>query len=188
MSAAPALPCVLAVATATAGPSLPVWRTRPLDGLAFYRRHTLRLLQQYLQTSMMLGRTPCILGNTLARGRASSVRMRTFEDLLIFIFDVEKCLRQLDRVSQSVVARIALEDFSPEETAHILHESERTIHRIYGAAMDRLTCLFLENQLLLPPEENLSRGAQEIESNDTTKQTTYRPETAKKDGSVILPT
>jgi hypothetical protein len=174
MSAVPVLGCVLRAAAATTEQSLPVWRRRPVDGLAFYRKHTLDLLQRYLETSMVLGRSPCILGRTVMRGRASSVRMRTFEDLLIFVFDVEKCLKQLDQASQTVVARMALEDFSPGETAHILHESERTIHRIYAAAMDRLTRLFLENELLTTPGENLSRETEETESNNTRKQVTYK--------------
>lgn len=174
MSAVPVLGCVLRAAAATDERSLPVGRRRPVDGLAFYRKHTLGLLQRYLETSMAVGRSPCILGRTVMRGRASSVRMRTFEDLLIFVFDVEKCLKQLDQASQTVLARMALENFSPSETAHILHESERTIHRIYAAAMDRLTHLFLQNELLTAPGDTLSRGADETESNNTRKHATYQ--------------
>jgi hypothetical protein len=48
---------------------------------------------------MEMGRTPSLLGNTIFRGRASSYRMRTFEDCIIFIFDVEKCLKRLDAES-----------------------------------------------------------------------------------------
>lgn len=150
MSAALAMPCVLNSAQAAAEQPLPVWRTRPIDGVAFYRRHTEALLRRYLATSMELGRTPCILGNMVFRGRVSSYRLRSFEDLVIFLFDVEKCLKQLSRVSREVVAHIALEDYSPTETASLMAESPRSVSRIYGEALDRLTRLFLEVHLLQP--------------------------------------
>jgi hypothetical protein len=177
MSVVLAVSCILPVASAVADSSLPVWRARPIGGLVFYRRHTLTLLRRYLGASMELGRTPCILGVTVFRARVSSRRLRTFEDLVIFVIDVENCLRQLDRVSQSVVAHMALEDCTPAQTATLLHESERTIHRIYGTAMDRLTRLFLENQLLEPPPEKLSRECAKLQSNDSTKQVTYTTQT-----------
>ncbi|HEX4037899.1 MAG TPA: hypothetical protein VHX37_07555 [Acidobacteriaceae bacterium] len=189
MSALLAMPCILREAVAVADSALPhaalpVWRARPNSGLAFYRKHTLALLTRYLHTSMELGRAPCILGRTVLRGRVTNCRLRTLEDLLIFVFDVEKCLKMLDRASQAVIAHIALEDYTPAETADILRESERTIHRIYGAAMDRLTRLFLETGLLALPEPGLSRGIEEIERNEPTKQTTYLAVTRKKVGSV----
>lgn len=168
-----ALPWILSSARAVADAALPVWRVRPTEGLSFYRKHTLEILSRYLYTSMELGRSPCILGRTVFRGRVSHCRLRTLEDLMIFVFDVEKSLSKLDGVSQSVLARMVLEDYTPAETAAILEESERTIHRIYVAAMDRLTQLFLETGLLEVPEENLSSGPEEIESNDATKQSTY---------------
>jgi hypothetical protein len=70
-----------------------------LGGTAFYRRRTENLLRRYMRASMEMGRTPSLLGNTIFRGRASSYRMRTFEDCIIFIFDVEKCLKRLDAES-----------------------------------------------------------------------------------------
>jgi hypothetical protein len=88
---------------------------------------------------------------------------------------VEKILRRLDSISQSVVAHIALQDYTTAQTACLLHESERTVHRIYCAAMDRLTGFFLENGLIVSPDKNLSRGSREIKSNKTRKQMSYRP-------------
>lgn len=166
MSAALALPLVLESARAVAQPELPLGRPRPLGGVAFYRRHTEALLHRYLMTSMEIGRAPCVLGNVVFRGRVTSYRMQSFEDQIIFVFDVEKCLKRLDRVSQEVVAHIALEDYTPQETAGLMIESLRSVARIYSEAIDRLTRLFLETGLLDPNVENLSRGEAEIQSNE----------------------
>lgn len=150
MSAAHALPWVLPEIAAVADASLPVARPRPLEGFAFYRKHVVGLLRRYLQISMEVGRTPCVLGTMVFRGRVSSYRMQTFEDRVIFIFDVEKCLKQLDRISQEVIAHMILEDYTSFETAALTGESVRSVARIYGAALDRLTRLFLEYRLLDP--------------------------------------
>jgi hypothetical protein len=161
MSAAPAVPLTIETAWAVAETGLPVSRIRPIDGYAFYRRHTIALLRRYLQVSMELGRTPCVLGNVVFRGRVSSYRMSTFEDLLIFVFDIEKCLKQLNRASQSVIAHMVLEDYTALETAAITGESLRSVTRLYGETLDRLTRQFLQFGLLKPDVENLSRGEAE---------------------------
>jgi hypothetical protein len=166
MSAALATPCVIGTAHAVTQPERPTVRSRTIAGYAFYRKHTVALLRRYLRVSMELGRTPSILGNVVFRGRASSYRMTTFEDLLIFVFDIEKCLKRLDRASQTVVARMVLEDYTAAETAAITSDSERSVMRIYGEALDRLTREFLEFGLLDPNVENLSRGEAKNESNN----------------------
>lgn len=150
MSAAAVFSCILPTARAVASADLPVARPRPIDGVAFYRQHTVGLLERYLRTSMQVGRVPCVLGNMSFRSRVSSYRMTTFEDRVIFIFDVEKCLKRLDGRAQEVVARIALENYSPMETAALTGESVRSVARVYGAALDRLTQLFLACELLQP--------------------------------------
>lgn len=165
MSAAPAMPFVLEEAQAVAETATPVARPRPIESLAFYRKHTIALLRRYLRTSMEIGRAPCVLGNMVFRGRMSSYPLRSFEDQVIFVFDVEKGLKQLDGVSQQVVAHIALEEFSPLETATLMGDSERSIWRIYGQALDRLTRTFLAYSLLDPNVENLSRGRAINQSN-----------------------
>lgn len=154
MSAAPAFACVLQTASAVASGDLPVARPRPIDGMALYRKHTVALLRRYLAVSMEMGRTPCVLGNIVFRGRVSSYRIASFEDLVIFIFDVEKCLKRLDAASQAAVAHIALEDYTLEETAAMTGISLRSMIRIYGSALDRLTRWFLECGLLQSKFEN----------------------------------
>lgn len=152
MSAALAFPLVLDAAQAVASTDLPAARARIVKGYAFYRRHSAALLRRYFRVSMELGRTPCLLGKMVFRGRVSSYRLKTFEDLLIFVLDVEKCLKQLDGSSQTVIAHTVLEDYTAVETASIMKESERSVERIYAQALDRLTRQFLHLGLLDPKQ------------------------------------
>jgi len=168
MSAALAMPCILSTAEAFAETGLPVWRPKPIEGLAFYRKHTLAILRRYLLTSMEIGRTPCVLNNIVFQGRVSHYRLRTFEDSLIFVLDVERCLKRLDGRSRTVIAHVALEDYTPPQAALLTGESVRSVARIYHEALDRLTRFFLTFRLLDPNVEKLSRGEAGIESNDPT--------------------
>lgn len=168
MSALLAVPYVMAAATAVAAEELPLARPKPIAGFAFYRKHTVALLNRYLRLSMELGRAPSVLGRITLRGRVSSYRLRTFEDGMIFVLDVEKCLHQLDKTSRAIVTYVALESYTVPEAAVLVRESVRSVSRIYGQAMNRLTALFLEFGLLDPNVENLSRGEAKIESNEAT--------------------
>lgn len=161
MSAALALPLVLHTAQAVTEAQCPAARARAIQGYAFYRRHTVALLRRYLRTSMEIGRMPSLLSNVVFRGHVSSYRLKTFEDLMIFVLDVEKCLRQLDRISQEVIAHMVLEDYSAFETALIVRESPRSVTRIYGEALDRLTRQFLDFGLLDPQQPEAQRRSME---------------------------
>ncbi|MGB7353409.1 MAG: hypothetical protein WBD06_06885, partial [Acidobacteriaceae bacterium] len=112
MSATLALPVVLPSAQAVAEPDVPAPPLRVVGGRSESRRDALRVLHRYLQTSMLVGRTPCFLGNAVFRGHVSSHRIPSFEDAIIFLFDVEKCLKQLEPFAQAVVAHIVLEDYT----------------------------------------------------------------------------
>lgn len=117
-------------------------------GTAFYRKRTESLLRRYMRASMEMGRTPSLIGTTIFRGRASSYRLRTFEDCIIFIFDVEKCLKRLDAESQELIARIALQEYTYEETAELTQQSERTVGRKYAGALDFLTNVLIDAGIL----------------------------------------
>jgi hypothetical protein len=141
-----ALPYVWAVAETT--PSQPRLRPRPLSGAAFYRKHTEALLRRYMRVSLDVGRLPSILSRTVVRGRATCSRIRNFEDAVIFVIDVERCLKRLDMPSQELVARIALQEYTQVETAELTGQSARSIFRKYGESLDQLTTIFLEATLL----------------------------------------
>ncbi len=146
MSAAPVLPSVFAAALPNG--SIEGVRSKPIATLAFYRKHTESLLRQYMQKSLELGKTPSILGNCMFRGKVSSRQLHNFEDMVIFVFDIEKGLKNLDKFSQEVVARVALQEYSQGETAAMMGQPLRSIARKYAEAIDRLTEIFLEYELL----------------------------------------
>lgn len=127
-------------------------------GHAFYRRHTERLLRQYMAMSMQVGRCPSLLDNCTLRGRVSSHRVRSFEDAVIFILDMEKCLKRLGEDGQQLVARIALQEYTHSETAEMLGLSVRTVARKYADTLDRLTAILLTAKLLSLPNAGPNAG------------------------------
>ncbi|RRA48270.1 sigma-70 family RNA polymerase sigma factor [Acidipila sp. EB88] len=120
----------------------------PITSLAFYRRYTELLLRRYMQVSLRMGQVPSVLGNCMFRGKVSSYRVRSFEDAVIFVYDVDRCLRQLSPEEKELVARIALQEYTQAEAADLTKQSLRTVVRKYGEAIDRLTAIFLEKELL----------------------------------------
>jgi hypothetical protein len=124
----------------------------PPIALAFYRKHTERMLRRYLYASMQVGRSPSILGDPVGRGWVSSRRIRTFEDAVIFVLDVERCLDRLGSLDRAMLSRIVLQEYTQAEAAVLLGMSPRTISYKFPLALDRLTEQLLENELLvLPP-------------------------------------
>jgi hypothetical protein len=97
---------------------------------------------------MDMGRLPSLLNRGVIRGRATSCRIRNFEDAVVFVIDVEKCLKLLDLPSQELVARITLQEYTQSEAAELMGQSLRSVIRRYGEALDRLTGIFLEAELL----------------------------------------
>jgi len=124
---------------------------QPAEQLAFYRRHTQSMLRRYMHMSMQMGRVPSVLGECMFRGRVSSYRVKSFEDAVIFVFDIEKCLKRLDEGQQTLIARIALQEYTQGEAAELLGMSLRSVVRKYGEAVDRLTAIFLSVKLLSIP-------------------------------------
>jgi hypothetical protein len=124
----------------------------PAISLAFYRKHTEKTLRRYLYASMQVGRTPSILPDPVGRGWASSRTVRTFEDALIFVLDVERCLDQLDPLQRLILSRIVLQDYTQAEVAGMLGMAVRTAGYKFAQALDCLTEKLLEYNLLLIPE------------------------------------
>lgn len=126
--------------------------------MAFYRKYTVGLLRRYMRMSMEMGRVPSLLGKELFRGRVTSYKVRSFEDVVILVHDVEKCLMQLDRTSQELIGRISLQEYTQGETAALMGMSLRSVARKYAEALDRLTAIFLELKLLEPQMECRCQG------------------------------
>jgi hypothetical protein len=123
----------------------------PVVSLGFYRKHTESLLRRFLYASMQVGRAPNILGDPIARGWCSSRPIRTFEDAIIFVLDVERCLNQLGSLDRMMLSRIVLQEYTQTETAIMLGMSVRAISYKFPAALDRLTEKLLETGLLVLP-------------------------------------
>jgi hypothetical protein len=155
---------ILPVVWATAAPShlktLPevVEQKKTAPELAFYRKYTEGLLRRYVKLSMEAGRAPSLLGREMFRGKVTNYRVQSFEDVVIFVHDVESCLKKLDEGQQHLVRRIALQEFTQAETAGLLGLSLRTVHRRYADALDELTEIFLERKLLEPSKASQEAG------------------------------
>ncbi len=120
--------------------------------LAFYRKHTESMLRRYLYASMQVGRAPSILSEPIARGWASSRPVRTFEDAVIFVLDIEKCLDQMGQLDRKLISRIVLQEYTQPEAASLLGMSTRSVSYKFPQALDRLTQKLLDTGLLvLPP-------------------------------------
>ena len=125
---------------------------RPTEGLAFYRKHTESILRRYLYASMQVGRAPSVLADPVGRGWASSRPIRTFEDAVIFVLDVERCLGKLGALDRQILSRIVLQEYTQPEAAVLLGMSPRSICTKLGLALDRLTAELLATGLLVIPD------------------------------------
>ncbi len=123
----------------------------PVVSLAFYRKHTEKMLRRYLYASMQVGRAPSILGDPVGRGWVSSRPVRTFEDAVIFVLDVEKCLNELGPLDRRMLSRIVLQEYTQAETASLLGMSVRTVCTRFPKAVDRLTEKLLSAGILVLP-------------------------------------
>ena len=118
--------------------------------LAFYRKYTEGMLRRYVRLSMEAGRVPSLIGQEMFRGKVTNYAINSFEDVVIFVHDVEKCMARLDTEQQLLIRRIALQEFTQGETAALTGLSIRTVNRRYSEALDRLTGIFLKAKLLHP--------------------------------------
>ena len=123
----------------------------PDASLAFYRRHTESLLRRYLYASMQVGRAPALLADSVGRGWVSSRPVRSFEDAVIFVLDVESCLNKLGCLDRMIVSRVVLQEYTQLEAAALLGMAVRTISYKFPRALDRLTELLLDAGLLMLP-------------------------------------
>lgn len=118
--------------------------------LAFYRKYTEALLRRYVKLTMEAGRAPSLLGREMFRGKVTSYRVHGFDDVVIYVHDVESCLAKLDWKLQQIIRRMAIEEYTIHEAAAMMGLGVSTVVRRYGRALDALTEIFLEVKLLEP--------------------------------------
>lgn len=116
--------------------------------LSFYRDRTMAILKRYARMSIEVGRLPSVLGRELFRGHVTGYQVGTFEDVVIFVHDVERCVAQLDAFSRQLVGKCILLDYSQQEVARMMHVGLRTIQRELPDALDQLTLLFLRGGIM----------------------------------------
>ncbi|HZP63743.1 MAG TPA: hypothetical protein VFB28_10045 [Terriglobales bacterium] len=129
--------------------------------LWLYRDRTTALLWRYARISVELGRLPSLLGREFFRSQVSAYSVQTFEDTVIFVRDVERSLESLEADERFLIAMLALEQYTQEDVADSLHCTRRTIVRRYLEALDDLSAIFLEREILrsLPRKESNSPEA-----------------------------
>lgn len=120
----------------------------PDPALWMYRQRTSRLLRRYLRLSLEVGRLPSVLGREFFGARYSRQRNVSFEDAIIFVHDMERCLEQVDRFSQQLLVWVVLQGYSQEETSRLLGCARRTVSRHVPEALDRLSEILIREGML----------------------------------------
>ncbi len=129
---------------AQAEPQSPVlFPETPID-LWLYRTRTIALLKRYSRASVEVGRLPSLLGRECFRTRLSSYSMRSFEDIVIFVHDMEQALNRLQPFEKKLIAMHVLEEYTQGEIARKLGCTRRWIESQIPATIDSLTRILLE--------------------------------------------
>ncbi|MEO6911873.1 MAG: hypothetical protein ABI158_13220 [Edaphobacter sp.] len=127
--------------------------------LAFYRKYTEGLLRRYVCMSTEMGRAPSFLGKDLFRARVTNYVVQGFDDVVIFVHDVEQCLAKLGAEQYLFIERITLQEYTQTEVAGLTGLTARTLMRRYKEALDTLTRILLERDLLEPLIESQGAGS-----------------------------
>ena len=116
-----------------------------------YRSRTTALLRRYTRASVEVGRLPSLLGGEIFRTRLTSYSMKNFEDVVIFVADMERSLNLLSQPKKRILAMAVLEEYSVPEVSRLLHYPQRTIERQLQDSLDDLSRILLRRGLLTPP-------------------------------------
>jgi hypothetical protein len=111
------------------------------------------LLHRFMRTALSVGRMPSLVGREIFRTRVRAHPPSAFEDAVLFVCDVEKCLTLLDPLDQRLIAFCVLENRSEWEASRQFHASQGFISRHLGLALDLLHVAFCQRKLLPPLPE-----------------------------------
>ncbi|MGA2966469.1 MAG: sigma factor-like helix-turn-helix DNA-binding protein, partial [Terriglobales bacterium] len=95
--------------------------------LWLYRRRTVALLRRYARASVEVGRLPSLLGREFFRTRVTSYTMRNFEEVVIFVADMERAIERLNGLEKKLLAMNILEEYTIPEVAQVLGCNYRTV-------------------------------------------------------------
>jgi hypothetical protein len=113
-----------------------------------YRGRTVAMLRRYMRYSIETGRLPSLLGREFFRAKVTEYTVVTFEDRVIFVHDMEKCLEKLDEFSRQLIARHILQEHDQAATGKLLHCTERTVRTYVPVVLDLLVEILLDVGLM----------------------------------------
>jgi hypothetical protein len=113
-----------------------------------YRRRTIALLRRYARASVEVGRVPSLLGREFFRSRVTSYTMRNFEDVVIFVTDMERAIEKLDMMEKKLLGMYVLEEYTVPEVARLLGCNQRMVERSIQGALEQLSRILLAGGLL----------------------------------------
>jgi DNA-directed RNA polymerase specialized sigma24 family protein len=116
--------------------------------LWLYRRRTIALLRRYARASVEVGRLPSLLGREFFRSRVTSYNMKNFEDIVIFVTDMEQAIDKLDPLEKKLLAMNVLEEYTVPEVARLSGYTQRTVERFLQDAIDQLSRILIVGGLL----------------------------------------
>ncbi len=128
-----------------------------------YRRRTAALLRRYARASVEVGRLPSLLGREFFRSQVSAYTMRNFEEVVIFVADMERAIEKLTAVDKKLLAMNVLEEYSIDEVARLLGCTPRNVRRRLQDALDQLSRILLAAGLMekIISIESATNGCQE---------------------------
>jgi hypothetical protein len=116
--------------------------------VSIYRNDCIALLRRYSCMAVEIGRLPALLGREFFRTNAQDYHVHSFENIAIFVIDVERCLDRLRPFDKELIVRMVLQEYTQEEVAKLLGYSDRQIRNRFHDAIDSLTTVLLDLHLL----------------------------------------
>jgi hypothetical protein len=113
-----------------------------------YRRHTVALLRRYARVSVEVGRLPSLLGGEFFRSRVTSYTMRNFEDVMIFVTDMERSIEKLDGLDRKLLSMNIIEEYTIPQVSRLISCNQRMTERLIQDALDQLSRILLEGGML----------------------------------------
>jgi DNA-directed RNA polymerase specialized sigma24 family protein len=129
-----------------------------------YHGRTVAMLRRYMRYSIETGRLPSVLGREFFRAKVTSYTVITFEDRVIFVLDMEKCLQRLDEFSRQLIARHILQEHDQEATSKLLGCAERTVRTYVLIALDLMSEILIEVGLMEPLDSRRRNSCQGVEN------------------------
>lgn len=124
---------------------------------SYERMRTVGLLLRFFRMSLQVGRMPSLLGREVIPSRLRGQPARAFEDAVLFVCDVERCLRGLEPLEQRLIAYCILEEHSEWQAARQFRQAQSSVSRKLCNALDMLHSTFCRVGLLPPPPSELQQ-------------------------------